>query len=107
MRFLNTEILTSRILNTNFHIQITLTLTDNNQEATAKLDVDLIITDLEGTTRPPHMEELYNTCTVCFENFNNDKYICALSCGHQFHFSCIDEWLRANISCPICRETNV
>ncbi|CAH8318871.1 unnamed protein product [Eruca vesicaria subsp. sativa] len=102
-----TKILTPSVLGTNFHFQINLTLTDNNPEATARFDVDFIITDLEGTTRPPLMGERNETCSVCFENFNNGNYICALSCGHQFHFPCIGEWLRTNISCLLCRETNV
>ncbi|CAH8285161.1 unnamed protein product [Eruca vesicaria subsp. sativa] len=101
------KIITTNILETNYHFQVNLTLTDNNPEETVRLDVDLILTDLEGTTRPLHTEECNDTCTVCFENFNNGSYICALSCGHQFHFPCIDEWLRTNISCPLCRETDV
>ncbi|CDY28910.1 BnaA02g25660D [Brassica napus] len=88
-------------------LQVTLTIKDYNPNATSRLDVDLIITDLEGTNRPPTTEEENNMCIVCFGNYNQHNYLCTLTCGHSFHFACIDQWLRRNISCPICRESNL
>lgn len=29
----------------------------------------------------------------------------ALECGHQYHRSCISEWMSRNLSCPTCRAT--
>ncbi|MBA0761378.1 hypothetical protein Gotri_024032 [Gossypium trilobum] len=26
-------------------------------------------------------------------------------CNHYFHASCIDEWLKLNAACPVCRRT--
>ncbi|KAL0731426.1 hypothetical protein Bca4012_027520 [Brassica carinata] len=40
-------------------------------------------------------------CTVFFGNYNNRTYLCSLNCSHTFHFCCIGQWLRTNISCPI------
>ncbi|CAG7884957.1 unnamed protein product [Brassica rapa] len=88
-------------------LQVTLTIKDYNPNATSRLDVDLIITDLESTNRPPTMEEENETCIVCFGNYNQHNNLCTLTCGHSFHFPCIDQWLRRNISCPICRESNL
>ncbi|KAH0928274.1 hypothetical protein HID58_014001 [Brassica napus] len=84
-------------------LQVTLTIKDYNPNATSRLDVDLIITDLEGTNRPPTTEEENDMCIVCFGNYSQHNNLCTLTCGHSFHFACIDQWLRRNISCPICR----
>ena len=71
-------------------LQVTLTIKDYNQNATSRLDVDLIITDLEGTNRPPTTEEENDICIVCFENYKDGNNFCSLTCGHNFHFVCID-----------------
>ena len=47
-------------------LQVTLTIKDYNQNATSRLDIDLIITDLEGTNRSPTTEEENDICIVCF-----------------------------------------
>ncbi|KAG2270199.1 hypothetical protein Bca52824_064754 [Brassica carinata] len=75
-------------------LQVTLTIKDYNQNATSRLDVDLIITDLEGTNRPPTTEEENDICIVCFRNYKDGNNLCSLTCGHNFHFVCIDQWFR-------------
>lgn len=87
--------------------QVTLTITQYNKNATLRLDVDLIITDLESTSRPPTMEETNEICIVCFGDYNDGNNIYALTYGHNFHFNCIDQWLRTKISCPVCRKSNL
>ncbi|KAL0713344.1 hypothetical protein Bca4012_020322 [Brassica carinata] len=88
-------------------LQVTLTIKDYNQNATSRLDVDLIITDLENTNRPPTMEEINDICIVCFGDYNDRNNICSLTYGHNFYFNCIDQWLRTKISCPVSRESNL
>lgn len=72
-------------------LQVTLTIKDFNQNATSRLDVNLIITDLESTNRPPTTEEKYDICIVCFGDHNDRNNLCSLSCGHNYHFDCIDQ----------------
>ncbi|KAL0654510.1 hypothetical protein Bca4012_097201 [Brassica carinata] len=88
-------------------LQVTLTIWNYNQNTTARLDVDLIITDLEETNRPPTTKEENDICTICFRNYNYGNKLCSLTCGHNFYFTCIDQWLRTNKSCQICRESNL
>eukprot|EP00434_Breviolum_minutum_P005576 symbB.v1.2.004918.t1/scaffold263.1/size248082/19 len=46
------------------------------------------------------------TCMVCLNAFEANNEVRQLPCGHVFHVSCIDEWLRRCTDCPICK-TNV
>lgn len=52
-------------------LQVSVTIIDYNPNATSRLDVDLTITDLESTNRPPTIEEINNICIVCFRDYND------------------------------------
>ncbi|KAL7591606.1 probable E3 ubiquitin-protein ligase XERICO [Lactuca sativa] len=44
-------------------------------------------------------------CSVCLTEFKPDSEINKLSCGHVFHKSCLEKWLKCwNITCPLCRN---
>lgn len=53
-----------------------------------------------------------NTCSICLEEFNNDKIpiIYLRNCKHGFCFYCILEWInvsdtkRNSITCPMCNK---
>ncbi|CAN6448636.1 unnamed protein product [Victoria cruziana] len=43
-------------------------------------------------------------CAVCLCEFGDrDRLRLLPNCGHAFHLSCIDTWLLANSTCPLCR----
>ncbi|XP_016902103.2 RING-H2 finger protein ATL5-like [Cucumis melo] len=46
----------------------------------------------------------YCCCAICIEEFE-DEEICGVveSCGHCFHEDCMDQWLRIESRCPLCR----
>ncbi|XP_073138791.1 putative RING-H2 finger protein ATL21A [Henckelia pumila] len=45
------------------------------------------------------------TCPICLEEYNPTEAVKSIiQCGHCFHESCIDLWLRTHTSCPICRN---
>lgn len=44
------------------------------------------------------------SCTICFEELNNDKKGTLENCIHEFCFKCICDWSSINNSCPICRK---
>lgn len=46
-------------------------------------------------------EEL--NCCICME-CHEEQQICKLNCQHTFCIACIDQHLKRNHSCPLCRE---
>jgi hypothetical protein len=50
-------------------------------------------------------QQLHNqvACPICLEDFTSGQEIRRFPCNHIFHKDCIDNWLRLNITCPMCR----
>ena len=42
------------------------------------------------------------SCSICIEHLDETTKI--LTCSHQFHEKCINEWLEENSTCPLCRD---
>ncbi|PRD29184.1 UNVERIFIED_CONTAM: E3 ubiquitin-protein ligase ATL15 [Trichonephila clavipes] len=42
-------------------------------------------------------------CSICLDTTRRRK-MKSLSCKHQFHKKCIDEWLQTQWICPLCRH---
>nr|CAD1826308.1 unnamed protein product [Ananas comosus var. bracteatus] len=43
-------------------------------------------------------------CAVCLSEFEDDETLRLLpKCSHVFHPDCIDAWLAAHVTCPVCR----
>lgn len=46
------------------------------------------------------------TCTICLAEYLPKETLRSIpECNHYFHATCIDEWLRMNSTCPLCRNT--
>lgn len=43
------------------------------------------------------------TCSVCLEQVTDGELVRCLPCLHQFHANCIDQWLRQQATCPVCK----
>ncbi|KAM6555605.1 hypothetical protein CsatB_002624 [Cannabis sativa] len=47
-----------------------------------------------------------NICPICLSEYKPNETLKTIpECQHFFHSDCIDEWLRLNASCPICRKS--
>ncbi|XAR51309.1 hypothetical protein NMG60_11005904 [Bertholletia excelsa] len=42
-------------------------------------------------------------CVICLGKVAAGERLRALPCDHRFHGDCVDEWLRARSTCPLCR----
>ena len=62
---------------------------------------------LDGTTlclASQIMDNENDTCAICRQVYNPDDIVRKInSCGHFFHSSCVEQWLRNNSNCPVCR----
>ncbi|KAK4339389.1 hypothetical protein RND71_040851 [Anisodus tanguticus] len=48
----------------------------------------------------------HGTCPICLAEYHPKEIVrCIPECEHCFHAECIDEWLRINGTCPVCRNT--
>ncbi|GBC00992.1 hypothetical protein RclHR1_04020018 [Rhizophagus clarus] len=43
-------------------------------------------------------------CSICLEPYEDGVELRHLWCSHHFHRECVDEWLKLNKKCPMCRE---
>ena len=46
-----------------------------------------------------------NCCPICIVEYRHGDELRQLPCGHEFHKSCVDSWLKNSASCPSCRHS--
>ncbi|PON41966.1 43kDa postsynaptic protein [Trema orientale] len=47
-----------------------------------------------------------NTCPICLSEYQSKETLRTIpECNHYFHASCVDEWLKMNATCPLCRNS--
>uniref|UniRef100_A0A3Q3DB14 Ring finger protein 38 n=1 Tax=Hippocampus comes TaxID=109280 RepID=A0A3Q3DB14_HIPCM len=52
---------------------------------------------------PNNHQSEQTLCVVCMSDFESRQLLRVLPCSHEFHGKCVDKWLKANRTCPICR----
>jgi hypothetical protein len=45
-----------------------------------------------------------NSCSICLDLYATTTYKRTLPCGHAFHKTCVDKWLKQAFHCPYCRH---
>ncbi|CAF0903832.1 unnamed protein product [Adineta steineri] len=48
--------------------------------------------------------ESVSECSICLESYRSGQEVSILACSHEYHSSCIGEWMLKNRSCPMCRK---
>tara|TARA_Y100000389_G_C17426776_1_gene500021 strand:- start:622 stop:1050 length:429 start_codon:yes stop_codon:yes gene_type:complete len=43
-------------------------------------------------------------CSICLDEFNKNDHIITLECKHYYHQLCITNWLKKEVTCPLCRK---
>ena len=43
-------------------------------------------------------------CCICLDKFEENHKSIVLECSHRFHRSCISNWLKKELNCPVCRK---
>lgn len=44
------------------------------------------------------------SCAICLNRYAEQELLTQLPCQHEFHSSCISEWLKSRPHCPVCRR---
>ncbi|XP_061403496.1 E3 ubiquitin-protein ligase RNFT1-like isoform X2 [Lethenteron reissneri] len=55
------------------------------------------------TTPSATLKSVDTECVVCLSDIETRQSLRVLPCSHEFHATCVDEWLKINPTCPICR----
>ena len=50
------------------------------------------------------VQENNSECSICYNDYHDDKNAVKLKCDHIFHNSCIKTWFENSGTCPICRS---
>ncbi|KAK9065163.1 hypothetical protein SSX86_016546 [Deinandra increscens subsp. villosa] len=57
----------------------------------------------EESSRLPNDD---STCAICLSDYKPKESLRTIpECNHYFHVDCIDEWLKLNTTCPVCRNS--
>lgn len=52
---------------------------------------------------PKIITETTELCSICLENME-DKLVKTI-CNHLYHENCLEDWMKRNLNCPLCRES--
>lgn len=78
-----------------------LTMSESKPRGLSRGDIDSLTPYIQMN------EKDSRTCVICLSRFELKSKIRPLPCNHVYHAKCVDKWLRANRTCPICRRDAV
>lgn len=60
---------------------------------------DQFTVEFENCPKPDYKE-----CIICFDSFDNsDKVVPFPGCKHNYHYECIEAWVKNHKNCPLCK----
>lgn len=66
---------------------------------------DFMLKNTKTVTYAEIKNKTEDHCIICYEEYEDDTMVRALSCEHYFHTNCIDRWLLSRQHyCPCCRK---
>ena len=89
------------------HVRTCLSIRDFNPKATKMINLDVALIDQRNSRREPIPKEADKVCTICQDKLIGTGGVNSLRCSHKYHHLCIVEWIRHNLSCPTCRDTEI
>ena len=61
--------------------------------------------ELNSETSPADSETSVGAqCCICLSGYEENEVLKMLPCDHEFHTHCVDQWLRMQRTCPVCRS---
>jgi len=60
------------------------------------------VIDLTYNNISDEEKDAFDFCSICLEE--EKESIVKLNCDHLFHKDCIKDWLKRELSCPVCRS---
>lgn len=88
--------------NTDLNERLVENQTENNaniQKTIEKIKKNKISSD--------DISESDKICSICLEDFSQEKEIIILDCKHIYHNDCIIEWIYKDTTCPLCRSSSL
>ena len=79
-----------------------INLNDNNNNRRRAIDKELL-NKLPETQDVSKLDPEKRNCIICLEDFKNKDKALILPCIHLFHKNCINNWLKKQNTCPICK----
>lgn len=49
------------------------------------------------------LENENEICCICYDHINDNVHI-LLECKHRYHLNCINEWIKRENTCPLCKK---
>lgn len=80
----------------NYHSILNRSLNDNELRKNNNINTNL---------KPIENKKENCQCSICFEKIAINEKTFELDCKHDFHESCLNNWIKYKQNCPICRKS--